>query len=86
MQQKLILVRGVPGSGKSTMAKLLLNAGVVDRHLEADQFRYNEKGEYVYDANTIPNPLQLCYDMTEKLLSERKSVVVCKFSSCAISA
>ena len=35
---RLILIRGLPGSGKSTMAKKLLNDGVVDRHYEADMW------------------------------------------------
>ena len=35
---KLILIRGLPGSGKSTMAKKMLNDGVVDRRFEADMW------------------------------------------------
>lgn len=46
-KQKLILVRGVQGSGKSTFAKKLANVGFV--HRENDMFFTDENGVYQFD-------------------------------------
>lgn len=48
-KQKLILVRGVQGSGKSTFAKKLANVGFV--HRENDMFFTDENGVYQFDLS-----------------------------------
>jgi len=44
---ELILVRGIPGSGKSTFAKL-----IGGEHIETDMF-FMKNGEYVFDASKL---------------------------------
>ena len=47
---ELVLIRGLPGSGKSTMAKVLALVGF--EHYEADMF-FVVNGQYRYDATRI---------------------------------
>jgi predicted kinase len=51
---KLILVRGLPGSGKSTFAKSL--GGI---HVEADQY-FMQDGEYKFDASKLKQAHNWC--------------------------
>jgi len=51
----LILLRGLPGAGKSTFAKTL--GGIT---LEADQYFEDENGNYVFDANKLKNAHYYC--------------------------
>jgi len=72
--QKLILIRGVPGSGKSTIAKAIsLNAGTY--HLEADMFFIND-GVYTFDATQLYAAHMWCQRMTKHNLSRGYDVVV----------
>lgn len=43
---KLVLIRGLPGSGKSTIAKALHKAGF--EWFEADTYHLNDEGDYCY--------------------------------------
>lgn len=62
----LTLIRGLPGSGKSTWAKALSNfAGV---HIEADMFFENEEGEYHFDPKKIGEAHKWCQEMTEEYM------------------
>ena len=47
----LILVRGLPGSGKSTEAKKIAKTGYY--HFEADQYFITPSGEYKFDKNLL---------------------------------
>jgi predicted kinase len=63
MKKKLFVVRGVPGSGKSTFAKEL-NA---DYHFEADMYFINpETGEYIFSPVELKNAHQWCRSSVEQ--------------------
>jgi DNA polymerase III delta prime subunit len=70
---ELILIRGFPGSGKSTMAKVLALVGF--EHFEADMF-FEQDGKYHYDASRIRDAHSWCQLMTRQALVKRKKVVV----------
>lgn len=70
--QELVLIRGLPGSGKSTMARAM--AGYV--HLEADIFFVGDDGMYRYDHKKIKDAHQWCQRETYKALKQGKNVVV----------
>ncbi len=71
----LILVRGVPGSGKSTFAKKMVDMMPSMIHLEADMFFVND-GQYRYDPTLIPAAHQWCRDRLKFHLEADAHVVV----------
>ena len=56
--KQLILLRGLPGSGKSTFAETL--GGI---HIEADQY-FMRDGIYEFDASQIKNAHNYCQSQT----------------------
>lgn len=58
--KSLFLLRGLPGAGKSTLAKSI---GVTE-HYEADMFFVNDKGDYQFDPTKLKNAHQWCNDLT----------------------
>lgn len=72
----LLLIRGLPGSGKSTRAKSFVETGAMDVHLEADQFFTDSYGVYQFNAALIRNAHAWCQEETEKALRQGKRVVV----------
>jgi predicted kinase len=57
--KELILLRGLPGAGKSTLAKTI--GGI---HIEADQY-FMENGEYKFDATKIKLAHNYCHTQTQ---------------------
>lgn len=71
----LIIVRGLPGSGKSTYAKYLKDVGLCDDHFEADQF-FIQDGEYKYDPSKREEAHTQCRDNVKQALCLNRNVVV----------
>lgn len=69
---ELILIRGLPGSGKSTMARAM----TTHEHYEADMFFIGSDGVYRYDPKKIKNAHEWCQRETFKALANGKNVVV----------
>lgn len=67
----LTLIRGLPGSGKSTIAKQY-----TDKHLEADMFFVNNEGEYHFQPKLLKEAHDWCQKQCELLLKQKQSVVV----------
>lgn len=70
---RLVLIRGLPGSGKTTKAMGYLNDGY--KHIEADQF-FLVNGEYRFDASKLPEAHAWCLDQTRRALGEGEFVCV----------
>lgn len=73
---ELVMVIGLPGSGKTVIAKKLASEnGLI--HLEADQFFIDNKtGEYKFDLSSLDKAHKWCLAETKRLLYEGKRVVV----------
>jgi predicted ABC-type ATPase len=68
----LYLIRGIPGSGKSSFAKQLEESGLVSWVFEADQFFMNiETGEYNFDASKLRFAHKKCQELTKLWLSDK---------------
>jgi len=75
----LILVRGVPGTGKSTLVRSgnlarQLNLFEFD-HFEADMY-FDHGGLYKFDASKLPSAHGWCQAETYRALKEGRTVVV----------
>ena len=70
---ELILIRGLPGSGKSTMARNLASKGF--QHFEADMY-FEVNGQYQYDASRIRDAHIWCQNMARQALAAGNRVVV----------
>lgn len=77
---QLIIVRGLPGSGKSTIAKNVVthvtSVGDTCVHFETDMFFTDETGEYKYDVSKIVRAHEWCQQSVFSALAAGKSVVV----------
>lgn len=72
----LVLVMGLPGSGKTDIAKKLASKkGLI--HIEADQFFIdNDTGEYRFDHSLLETAHKWCLAETKRCLGEGQRVVV----------
>jgi len=66
----LTLIRGIPGSGKTTTA---MKMGVT--HIEADMF-FDKNGEYCFEGGKIRDAHAWCQSQVMYHLNQNKSVVV----------
>lgn len=70
MEKILYLVRGCPGSGKSTFAKTL--GGV---HFEADMY-FMKDGEYKFNPSEIKMAHNWCMNQTQKAMVDDEPIIV----------
>lgn len=78
----LYLIRGVPGSGKSSFADSLFKCGLVDMHLEADMFFLDDvTGQYTFNPHELGLAHKWCQDNTIVMLSAGYSVAVSNTST-----
>lgn len=75
---KLTLIRGLPGSGKTTYAKCLLyvNGQQNTLHYEADQWFEDADGAYHFDAKLLPKAHKWCQTHAELALKAGFNVIV----------
>jgi len=82
MKPTLYLIRGVPGSGKSTFAQELEDACVVSYVLEADNYFINQStGEYNFDASKLKQAHEWCQLSAIRSLNNQNSVAVSNTST-----
>lgn len=69
---ELVLIRGLPGSGKTTMAKAM--SGYL--HLEADQWMTDAAGVYRFDPARLAAAHDACLTAARRALAAGRKVVV----------
>ena len=72
MNNKLIIVRGIPGTGKSTFCREVFPDIL---HLENDMFQY-QNGEYHYDEKKLQKSIQWCFNTASNALKNGMDVVI----------
>lgn len=66
----LILVRGLPGSGKSTFANFVWNDYAI---CEADKFFYDKEGNYNFDPNRLKAAHEWCRFQVEERMKNNEA-------------
>ena len=72
----LYIIRGVPGSGKTTMAKKMIQAGMAEIHAEADMFMVDSHGDYEFNAASLKDCHQSCKNLVDAAMQVGKDIVV----------
>ena len=70
---RLVIVRGLPGSGKTTLAAELKAIGFV--HFENDMW-FEREGGYQYDPSEVEAGQRWCYESSRDALLAGRGVVV----------
>lgn len=74
---KLTIIRGVPGTGKSTKAKEIANNSPRGQIiLESDMYFCRETGRYEFDFSQLGRAHDWCINTTKVLLREGHDVIV----------
>jgi NEDD4-binding protein 2 len=66
MSKVLIILRGLPGSGKSTFANYMFSNNI----FEADKYFYNEDGTYNFDATKLHAAHKWCQLQVEHAMED----------------
>jgi predicted kinase len=77
-QGDLILLRGVPGSGKTTLANVILQlpSNVEPEILSADDFFETKDGEYNFDPSKLKEAHNYCQFRCSERMRQQKSRIV----------
>ena len=77
-QGELILLRGLPGSGKTTLASIILQnpSGYEPEILSADDFFVNGDGEYEFDPSKLKEAHNYCQFRCSERMRQQKSRIV----------
>jgi predicted kinase len=70
MKKVLTLVRGLPGSGKSTFSNFIWNDYAI---CEADKFFYDKEGNYNFDATKLKLAHVWCFNQVRTRMEDNKN-------------
>jgi predicted kinase len=70
MNKTLTIVRGLPGSGKSTFSNFIWNDYAI---CEADKFFYDSEGHYLFEPSKLKQAHEWCREEVEKRMIENQN-------------
>ena len=70
MNKTLTIVRGLPGSGKSTFSNFIWNDYAI---CEADKFFYDSEGHYLFEPSKLKQAHEWCREEVEKRMIENRN-------------
>lgn len=73
MKTNVFLVRGLPGSGKTTYAKNVLKAEII---CEADDY-FMRNGVYKFDPDQLADAHNACFNKFVEAVKHNKKTAVC---------
>lgn len=71
----LYILRGVSGSGKTTLADTLVTLPNTTA-ISADNFAYNENGEYVWDVNKLGTYHAKCKEACKRFMKDGLNIIL----------
>jgi predicted kinase len=77
----LYLIRGLPGAGKTTLAKELAEVIHPSKHYEADEFFVNEDGVYEFDPSKLHDAHKCCQFVAETSLRAGLNAIISNTST-----
>jgi predicted kinase len=72
----ITIMQGIPGSGKSTIAKKLFEMDPNAEIASADDFFIQEDGSYVFDITKLGEAHRKCQEKVRKFLENNKNVII----------
>lgn len=73
---KLYIIRGLPGSGKTTKALEIIKEYPDTKHYEADMYFVSAHGEYIFNSSLLKKAHQWCQTKTEDALKNNHNCIV----------
>jgi len=77
-ERSLFLVRGLPGSGKTTLAKILASIGIEEESIpvyQADDYFTDRNGNYNFDGSKLKQAHGQCFAKTKSAMEKGVSKV-----------
>ena len=75
-QPALFIVRGPPGSGKTTYGKHILAQQPGTKHIEGDDFFTDAKGNYAFDESRAAEANEWCLSAVKKALGAGHNALI----------
>ena len=72
----LLIIRGIPGAGKSTLAKKMLKVIWNSIHFEADMYHVDQDGKYNWKPENVQKAHEWCFQSTRVFLTHGHTVIV----------
>ena len=67
MEKVLVILRGLPGSGKSTFARMMWSEYAI---CEADKFWYDKEGNYSFDPSRLKQAHEWCQAQVRQFMED----------------